>query len=80
MSYSRRYNANRRIESQLLIVRSMPWDFVSATLEALVKKRQPISVPPEQLDTVATPIEKEKQMIWIGRNFREGFVPACRAR
>ena len=52
----------RRIEPQLLIARSMPRHFVSATLKALVKKCEPVSVPPEQLDPIATPIEEEKQM------------------
>jgi hypothetical protein len=52
----------RRIEPQLLMARDMTRHFVSATLEALVKKREPVSVPPEQLDAVATPIEEEKQM------------------
>jgi hypothetical protein len=51
-----------RIEPQLLIARSMPRDFVRATLQALVKDREPVSVPPEQLDSVATPIQEEKQV------------------
>src|SRR5437867_2745022 len=51
-----------RVESQLLMARSMPRDFVSATLQALVKNCQPVSIPPEYLDAVATPIEKKKQM------------------
>jgi hypothetical protein len=40
----------------------MPWDFISASFQTLVKKSDPVSVPPKQLDAVATSIEKEKQM------------------
>jgi hypothetical protein len=50
----------RGIEPQLLIAGSMPRDLVSATLQALVKYCQPVSVPPEYLDAVATPIEEKK--------------------
>jgi hypothetical protein len=52
----------RCIELKLLAARAMPGDFVSATFQSLVKNRESVSVPPEYLDAVATPIEKEKHM------------------
>src|SRR5271154_5373911 len=52
----------RGVEPQLLRLRIVTRNFVTAEFQAFAKQGQPIPVPPQNLQAVATAIEKQEQV------------------